>query len=139
VIEHESKIDAMAGVPLFSRCSRADIARIAKVADEIDLRAGKVLAKEGEPGREFFVLLEGAVDVRRDTRLLPPLGPGDFFGELSLVTDLPRTATVTAVTPVRALVVTGRSFRDLMKKYPDVQRKILEAAADRLAVTHPTL
>src|SRR5262249_29875707 len=108
----------MAKVPLFSRCSRRDLDRIAKVADEIDLKPGKVLVKEGFGGHEFFVLLDGRVEVRRDRRLLRPLGSGDFFGELSLVTDLPRTASVTAVTPVRALVVTGRAFRELMRRYP---------------------
>ena len=127
----------MTKVPLFARCARADLARIAKVADEIDLKAGKMLVKEGSRGREFFVILEGEVAVRRGTRRLRSLGPGDFFGELSLVTDLPRTATVTAITPLRALVVTRRAFRELMKRHPDFQLKILEAAADRLAVTHP--
>ena len=127
----------MAKVPLFARLSRADLGKVAKVADEIDLKAGKTLVKEGSRGREFFVVLEGTVDCRRNSRLLRKLGPGDFFGELSLVTDLPRTATCTAVTPVRALVVTERAFRDLLKRYPGVQSKVLEAAADRLAVTHP--
>jgi CRP/FNR family transcriptional regulator, cyclic AMP receptor protein len=135
MLEHETKIDAMAKVPLFSRCSRSELGRIAKLADEIDLKAGKTLTREGERGREFVVILEGEADVRSDTRLLRPLGPGDFFGEIALVTDAPRTATVTAVTPMRALVVTDRAFRQLMRDSPQIQGKVLEAVADRLAAS----
>src|SRR4051812_6419019 len=137
MLRADSKIEAMANVPLFERLSRTELGRIAGVSDEIDLKAGKVLVREGQRGREFFVILDGQVDCRRGKKPLRALGPGDFFGELSLVTDLPRTATVTTVTPVRALVVTDRAFRELMKRYPAVQRKILEAAGERLAVTHP--
>jgi CRP/FNR family cyclic AMP-dependent transcriptional regulator len=134
-LDKDSKAEAMSHVPLFSRCSRGELRQIAKLADEIDLQAGKVLTKEGARGREFFVLLEGTADVRRDTRLLPSLGPGDFFGEIALVADTPRTATVTATTPVRALVITDRAFRELMRNSPDIQGKVLEAVASRLANT----
>jgi CRP/FNR family cyclic AMP-dependent transcriptional regulator len=134
-LDKDSKAEAMSHVPLFSRCSRGELRQIAKLADEIDLPAGKVLTKEGSSGREFFVLLEGTADVRRDTRLLPPLGPGDFFGEIALVADTPRTATVTATSPVRALVITDRAFRELMRNSPDIQGKVLEAVASRLANT----
>jgi CRP/FNR family cyclic AMP-dependent transcriptional regulator len=131
----DTKIEAIERVPLFSRCSKSELARIAKLADEIDVSQGKVLAREGARGREFFVILEGIADVRKDTRLLPPLGPGDFFGEIALVTDAPRTATVTALTPMRVLVVVDRGFRQLLRTSPDIHRKVLQAAADRLAAT----
>jgi CRP/FNR family cyclic AMP-dependent transcriptional regulator len=129
------KAAAMANVPLFSRCSKGELVRIAMIADEIDLPAGKTLTKEGTRGREFFVLLEGTADVRKNTRLLSPLGPGDFFGEISLVTDAPRTATVQTTSPVRALVITDRAFRELMRKSPEIQGKVLEAVGSRLAAT----
>jgi CRP-like cAMP-binding protein len=129
----DTKIAALEQVPLFSRCSKAELARIARLADELDIRQGKVLAREGSRGRELFVILEGIADVRRDTRLLPPLGPGDFFGEIALVTDVPRTATVTAYTPMRVLVIVDRAFRQLLRMSPDIHGKILQAAADRLA------
>jgi CRP/FNR family transcriptional regulator, cyclic AMP receptor protein len=135
VLEHDSKVAAMAHVPLFSRCSRGELSRIAKLADELDFKAGKSLTREGTRGREFFVILEGQADVRQNTRILRPLGPGDFFGEIALVTDAPRTATVTAVTPMRALVITDRAFRQLLRGYPAIQGKVLEAVADRLAAT----
>src|SRR5438105_2854584 len=114
----------MAKVPLFSRCSKAEIVRIAKIADEVDLSAGKMLTKEGARGREFFVLLEGTADVRNNSGLLAPLGPGDFFGEIALITDVPRTATVQTTSPVRALVITDRAFRELMRNSPEIQRKV---------------
>jgi len=135
VFDKDAKAEAIAHVPLFSRCSKGEVKRIAQLADELDFPAGRVLAKEGERGREFFVLIEGSVDVRSNTRLLPDLGPGDFFGEISLVVDSPRTATVQTLTPVRALVITDRAFRELMRQSPDIQGKILEAVALRLAKT----
>jgi CRP/FNR family cyclic AMP-dependent transcriptional regulator len=131
----DPKIAAIANVPLFARCSKRDLGRIALLADEIDLPSGKTLTKQGAPGREFFVILEGSAEVRQDTRLLKPLGPGDFFGEIALVTDVPRTASVTASTPIRALVITDRAFRDLLRNSPDIQGKVLQAVADRLAAT----
>jgi CRP/FNR family transcriptional regulator, cyclic AMP receptor protein len=128
-----AKIDLIRGVPLFARCSRSEIAEVAKIADEIDVPAGKVLTREGDRGREFFVLLEGAADVRRGSRKLNTLGPGDFFGEIALVSRSPRTATVTATTPSRLLVITGSSFRALLDHSPTIQLRVLEALADRLA------
>ena len=135
MFDKDAKVEAIGKVPLFSRCSKNELKRIAQLADEIDLPAGRVLCREGAIGREFFILLEGTVDVRSDTRLLPDLGPGDFFGEIALVVEAPRTATVRTITPVRALVITDRAFRELMRQSPDIQGKVLEAVALRLAKT----
>jgi CRP/FNR family cyclic AMP-dependent transcriptional regulator len=119
--------------PLFARCSRAEMKEIVKLADEIDLREGKEMTREGSPGREFFVLLEGTADVKKNSRKLNTLGPGDFFGEIALVSQAPRTATVVATSPVRALVITDRSFRRLLEDSPQVKTKVMEAMAMRLA------
>jgi CRP/FNR family cyclic AMP-dependent transcriptional regulator len=132
MLDKDSKVAAMAHVPLFSRCAKGELRRIAKLADEVDLRPGRVLTREGARGREFFVLLEGKAEVRSNTRLLPSLGPGDFLGEIALISDEPRTATVTAITPIHALVITDRAFRDLLRKAPAIQGKILTAVASRL-------
>ena len=132
LLDRDSKAEAISHVPLFERLSRGELARIAQLADEVDLPAGKTLIKEGQRGREFFVLLEGSADVRSNTRLLPPMRAGDFFGEIALVTDHPRTATVTTATPVRALVIIDRAFRELLRTNPEMQRKVLEAVASRL-------
>jgi CRP/FNR family cyclic AMP-dependent transcriptional regulator len=119
--------------PLFARCSRAEMKEIVKLADEIDLREGKEMTREGSSGREFFVLLEGSAVVKKNSRLVYSLVPGDFFGEIALVSHAPRTATVVATSPVRALVITDRSFRRLLDDSPQVKTKVMEAMAMRLA------
>src|SRR6266511_1495158 len=102
------KVELIKNVPLFSKLSGAALREVASVADEMDIPAGKALTREGERGREFFVLLEGAADVRQKGARIRTLGKGDFLGEIALVTKLPRTATVTTTSPVRALVITDR-------------------------------
>jgi CRP-like cAMP-binding protein len=129
----DKKVELIRKVPLFSHLSRKQLAQIAKVADEIDLREGKEMTREGAPGREFFVILEGSADVRRRGRKINSLKPGDFFGEIALVTSVPRTATVAATSPVRALVVTDREFRHLLEESPDIKTRVMQAMAARLA------
>ena len=129
----DGKVAAIAKVPLFSRCSKRELAEIASIADEIDLPAGKELTREGARGREFFVLLEGTAEVEQGGRKLKRLAAGDFLGEIAIVTQVPRTATVTTSSPVRALVITDRAFRSLLERTPEIQLKVLEALAERLA------
>ncbi|MDP9308173.1 MAG: cyclic nucleotide-binding domain-containing protein [Actinomycetota bacterium] len=129
----DKKVELIRKVPLFSHLSRRQLAQVAKVADEIDLREGKEMTREGAPGREFFVILEGSADVRRRGRKINSLKPGDFFGEIALVTRVPRTATVAATSPVRALVVTDREFRHLLEESPDIKTRVMQAMAARLA------
>ena len=128
-----NKVDLIKKVPLFSKLSGAGLREVASVADEIDLPAGKALTKEGERGREFFVLLEGSADVRQKGARVRTLGKGDFLGEIALVTKLPRTATVTTTSPVRALVITDRDFSALLKRSPQIGQSVLEALGERLA------
>ena len=129
----DKKVELIRKVPLFSHLSRKQLAQVAKVADEIDLREGKEMTREGAPGREFFVILEGSAEVRKGGRKINSLQPGDFFGEIALVTSVPRTATVAATSPVRALVVTDRSFRHLLEESPDIKTRVMQAMAARLA------
>jgi CRP-like cAMP-binding protein len=133
VLRKNAKVELIKGVPLFSHCSKKELGLVAQIADEIDLPAGKTLMREGDRGREFYVLVEGNADVRKGNRKVNTMANGDFFGEIALVSQRPRTATVTTTSPVRALVVTEQSFRSLMDRTPDVQRKILQALADRVA------
>jgi CRP-like cAMP-binding protein len=126
------KESLLKGVPLFAGCSRRELAQVARIADEIDLREGHVLTREGEPGREFFVLVEGTADVRRRGRKVNTMQAGDFLGEIALVASRPRTATVTATSPLRALVVTDRAFRKLLRDMPSIQLKVLQAVVARL-------
>jgi CRP/FNR family transcriptional regulator, cyclic AMP receptor protein len=137
-LHRDQKVDMLSQVPLFAGCSKKELRTIATLADEIDLRQGKVLTRQGAPGREFFVLLEGTVEVVRDGERIDTLGEGDFFGELALISNIPRTATVTATAPIRALVVFGRDFRRLLEEDAGIARKVLEAMAERMppANTH---
>jgi CRP/FNR family cyclic AMP-dependent transcriptional regulator len=132
MLRKNAKVELIKKAPLFSECSRKDLNEIAGIADEIDLREGKELTKEGGPGREFFVLVEGTADVKKGNRRINKMGAGDFFGEISLITQRPRTATVTATSPVRALVITERSFRSLLEHQPEIQGKVMSALAARL-------
>jgi CRP/FNR family transcriptional regulator, cyclic AMP receptor protein len=132
-MRRDSKIALLKAVPLFERLSARDLASVASIADEVELKEGKELTREGERGREFFVLLDGTAEVRRKGRRVNTLERGDFLGEIALLTHSPRTATVTATSPVRALVITGPAFRGLLRRSPQLQIKVLEAVAERLA------
>jgi CRP-like cAMP-binding protein len=128
-----AKVDLLKRVPLFASCSKQELDALALVADEIDLREGSTLTREGQPGREFFVLIEGTVEVTRDGEEIARLGAGDWFGEIALLTKASRTATVTAASPVRVLVVTDRAFRQVLETTPSIAVKMLERLGERLA------
>ena len=131
MLRRDHKVDLLRKVPLFSGCSKKELHKIAAIADEIDLRAGKVLTRQGGPGREFFILLEGGVDVVRDGERINTLGAGDFFGEMGLISQKPRNATITATTPVRTLVITETNFRRLLRDDAGISMKVLETVAER--------
>lgn len=131
----DAKIGLIKRVPLFEHCTKRELAQIASIADELDLPAGKKLTREGERGREFVVLLEGAAEVHKQGAKVATLGPGDFLGEIALLIDVPRTATVTTTTPVRALIVAAHHFRQVLARSPETRVKLVEALAARLAVT----
>ena len=133
MLRRNQKVELIRKAPLFAHLSRRELEQIAQIADEIDLREGKEMTRQGARGREFFVLLEGDAEVKKDGRRINTLGAGDFFGEIALVSDTPRTATVTATSPVRALVITDRSFKRLMQDMPQIQAKVLSALAERVA------
>ena len=128
---HNSKTDLIKGVPLFSAASKQELAEIASLADEIDLPEGKDLIREGDSGREFFVLIEGTADVERAGKKVASIGAGDFFGEISLISKTPRNATITTTSPVRALVITDRAFRQLLDHSPEIAVGVLTALAER--------
>jgi CRP-like cAMP-binding protein len=131
-VRSATKVDLIARVPLFAGLSKSELGQIASIADEIDLPADKVLIREGERGREFFVLLEGEAEVTRKGKKLATRGAGEFFGEIALVSRLPRTATVKTRKPVRALVLRDIEFRALLQRAPAIAVKVLQAVADRL-------
>ena len=131
-LRKNAKDELIKGVPLFSQLDRKHLDEVAAIADEIDLREGKELTVEGRPGREFMVIVEGEAAVRRGDQEINRLGAGDFFGEIALVRQEPRTATVVAETPVRVLVITDRSFRTLLDHNPEIEDKVMSAVSARL-------
>jgi CRP-like cAMP-binding protein len=133
----DGKIELIKKVPLFSKLSKKGLEEVAHIADELDLPMGKVMAKEGDRGREFFVLLDGEADVTKGDKSINTMHEGDFFGEIALVTKMPRTASVTATTAVRVLVITERDFASLLKHSEEVGRSVAEALAERIAPELP--
>jgi CRP-like cAMP-binding protein len=129
----DTKVEALKKAPVFAGLSRRELTELAKVTEDVDLDAGMVLCEEGKTGHEFFVIMEGEVEVRRRGRKLATFGSGAFFGEIALIDDVPRTATVTAGTSIRCFVLTRRNFLHLLDEHPAVQRKVMRALAMRLA------
>jgi CRP/FNR family transcriptional regulator, cyclic AMP receptor protein len=129
----DAKTELLREVPLFSACSKREVARIASLADEIEVTAGKTLTREGEPGSEAFVIVEGRARVTvGDRGRLAALGPGACFGEMSLLDQGARSATVESETDMHLLVLDSRSFSSLLEEVPSVARKVLAAMAGRL-------
>lgn len=129
----DAKIELLKSTPLFAGCTKGELRELARNTDEIDLRDGYVFVREGRSGREFFVLVEGSAEVTAKGRKLAELGPGDWFGEIALLTKVPRTATVTAVGPVHSLVLTDRAFRRVVETVPSIAIKVLATVGERLA------
>jgi voltage-gated potassium channel len=127
-----SKIDLLRKVPLFAGCSKAELAELARQTDELAIGEGRVLAREGQSGREFFVLVDGTVRITKNKRKVADLGPGEWFGEIALITRGPRTATVKASSPVRVLVLTDRAFRQVVQRVPSIALKVLASVGERL-------
>ena len=132
MLRKNAKIELLKRVPLFERCSQRELALIAALADEVDLPAARSLMSEGATGFEFIVLVEGAADVVRKGRVVNELGPGDFVGEIALVSGRPRMATVKTRGPAKILVLTASGFRALMHDVPAIQDKVLAAITARL-------
>lgn len=133
LFSHDTKVDALARAPLFGALSRQELGQLAKATEDLEVDEGKVLTREGDLGREFFVIVEGEVSVTKDGQEIRRLGPGDFFGEIALVWEpARRTATVTAAAPLRFFVLTRQSFRSLLEHQPEIEAKVMAALEERL-------
>jgi CRP/FNR family cyclic AMP-dependent transcriptional regulator len=133
LFSQDTKVKALKGAPLFEGLSRKELAQLARVSEDLEVEPGTVLCKEGEIGHEFFVIIDGKVKVTRKGRRVSVRSGGDFVGEIALIEDVPRTATVTAETPVRLFVLTRKDFRHLLDEQPSVERKVMRVLARRLA------
>jgi len=121
-------------VPLFAGLGKRDMQAVAELADEVDAKEGEVLTRQGDLGHEFFVVERGRAEVTIDGEKVNELGPGDFFGEIALIAEERRTATVTALEPMTLIVLSGQGFRALKRQQPEVYATVEAAVAER----HPT-
>jgi CRP/FNR family cyclic AMP-dependent transcriptional regulator len=128
----DPKVERLSQVQLFSNCSQRDLSRIAALSDEIDVPAGRVLMRQGEPGREAFVIFEGRAKATVRGKRSAHMGPGECFGEMALLHSAPRSATVTAISDMHLLVLSSREFSTLIEDVPSVARNVLAAMAERL-------
>jgi CRP-like cAMP-binding protein len=118
--------------PLFSRLSRSSLEQVAAQCDEVDVAAGTVLMREGQSAGEFFIIVDGSVEVTRDGGVLRTMGPGEFLGEIAMIDGGPRSATATTTSPSRLLVLSRREFHTLLDDHADVRLCVLEALAERV-------
>jgi CRP/FNR family transcriptional regulator, cyclic AMP receptor protein len=135
LFSHDTKADALGRCPFFAGLSRNELLEVAKVTEDLEVEEGKALTREGQSGSEFFVIVDGEVAVTKDGTEIRTLGPGDFFGEIALLEDTPRTATVIAKTPLRFFVLTRQAFRSLLAHQPELEEKVTKALEERLRGT----
>jgi CRP-like cAMP-binding protein len=134
-LRRDAKVELLRKVPLFRHVPRRELARIAALATEVSYPQGVPLVRKGRRDDGFFILVNGEVDVRQGARLLRTLKRGQFFGEIALLADAPRTATVTTGTPVDVLRISRTDFRKLLRDSPTLTLRVLEALAERLQTT----
>ena len=132
VMAREEYLNHLASVPLFSGCTTKELRDIAKATVELTLDQGKEFVTQGDVGREAFIIVDGTAEVTRSGQTIGQLGPGDCVGELALLDHGPRTATVTATTPLTVLVLGPREFSGLLDEVPTLTHKILAALAARV-------
>lgn len=128
----DPKLDLLHSIGLFSRLDRRDLERLGQLVDEVEVPAGKVLTRQGDTGSEAFVVVSGRLAVVRSGQPLEDRGPGEIVGEIALLSEGPRTATVTAAERTRLLVLGHREFHALMDEQPAIRLAVLDELAVRL-------
>jgi len=132
-MDHGKTEDWLAKVPLFNGLSKKQLREVSSLATRLDEAAGTQLTKEGQVGNEFIIVLEGEIEIRRGDEVVATRGPGSYVGEIALLDNRPRTATVVAKTPVVIEVIGRREFRTLLADAPELQQEIMNTMAQRLA------
>jgi CRP/FNR family transcriptional regulator, cyclic AMP receptor protein len=125
-------VERLRNVPLFQGMTDHALEAVADLATEIEFEDGQAVTREGEEGDSFYVLVDGQVNISRNGHSVRDLGPGDFLGEISLIDGRPRTATATAVGPVKALVVRRPAFTSLIDHFGAVRHGVLMALTERI-------
>lgn len=129
---HDEGLKLLGGVPLFEGLTDKELRSIHAAGKEVDHAAGSTMVAEGDEGLGFHLILDGQASVTVGGAKRASLGPGDYFGEMSLIDGGPRSATVTADTPVRALAITSWAFTPILNKNPEIARKMLLELSRRL-------
>jgi CRP/FNR family cyclic AMP-dependent transcriptional regulator len=128
-----SDIDAtMARIPIFSECSKKELKEISRLLTSVEVSAGDVLTEQGDKGQQFMIIERGSATVRRDGRDIATMGPGDFFGELAMLADAPRTATVVAIEDMTVWTLSRPEFSSLLRTNPAIAMNVLQSAVKRL-------
>jgi CRP-like cAMP-binding protein len=138
-VSQDDKIDRLEEVGLLAGCSRRQLRAIARISEVIEVAEGTVLARNGQPGEEFFLILDGSARVEISSRKRSRLEPGQYFGEMSLLDGGPRSATVVADTPLRLLVIKRRDFATLLREAPEVTQSLLATLSRRVRVAEASL
>jgi CRP/FNR family transcriptional regulator, cyclic AMP receptor protein len=133
----DAKLELLGNVRLFSTCNKRELARIASLVDEVEAPKGKVIVRQGDTGHECFVIAEGRAKATMRGKGTAMLGPGSFFGEMSLLDQGPRSATISAETDMRLLVLGSREFSALVNEVPVVAVRIMRGLAERLRDAEP--
>ena len=128
----DEKLKLLKTVPLFASCDAREVERLGMLIEEVDLPAGRVLFNQGDTAQELFIVVSGQVRVERNGQVLAVRGPGEFFGEIALVAEGPRTATATCITDCRLLVLVHRDFHTVMDEFPGLKMRVLETLAKRV-------
>ncbi len=137
-VRQEDKTNALGRIPLFSDLSKKELVFLARMTTEVDVREGSTLVRQGEMGREAMIIESGTAVVRRNNRKVDDVGPGDFFGEMSLIDHMPRNADVVATSDMTVLVMDSREFSTVLDTYPKVAVKILKTVVERLVQAQST-
>jgi CRP/FNR family cyclic AMP-dependent transcriptional regulator len=132
LFNQDTKVQALKRAPLFEGLSKKELTQLARVTEDLEVPAGEVLCREGDTGQEFFVIVNGETEVTTGGKRVATRGGGDFVGEIALLEDTRRTATVTAKTPLHVFVLTRQDFRRLVDANPSVERKVMHALARRV-------
>ena len=127
------KVEALKRAPLFEELSKKELTTLASATDDLAVEPGTVLCRENRIGTEFFVIVDGDAEVTRGGERIATLSGGDFVGEIALLTETKRTATVTVTTPLRCFVLTQSAFRRVLADSPSVQVKVMKSLAERVA------
>jgi CRP/FNR family cyclic AMP-dependent transcriptional regulator len=135
-VAHE---EFLARVPIFANCTSEEISAIAGVSQESFFQPGQIIVTQGTPGQAFYLILAGRVEILRDGTSLGAFGPGDFFGEMSLLDQAPRSATIRSLEQTECLMLSSWDFRSVLERHPSIAIKLLEVLSRRLRVADERL